>query len=70
MKTLQKKLNNPLLQAKTHWSILKTFYNEKKITIIPPLLIDHNFVTDIQTKFFAEQCTPLKNSSVLPAKCF
>ena len=27
---LAKKLNNPLLQAKTYWSILKTFYNEKK----------------------------------------
>ena len=36
-------------------------------------MIDNNFVADIQTKenilnkFFAEQCTPLKNSSVLPA---
>ena len=45
----------------------------KKIPITPPLLIDDNFVTDIQTKanifnkFFAEQCTPLKNSSVLRA---
>ena len=28
---LAKKLNNPLLQAKTYWSILKTFYNDKKI---------------------------------------
>ena len=28
---LNKKLNNPLLQANTHWSILKTFYIEKKI---------------------------------------
>ena len=27
---LGKKLNNPLLQAKTYWSILKTFYNGKK----------------------------------------
>ena len=27
---LAKKLNNPLLQAKTYWSILKSFYNEKK----------------------------------------
>ena len=26
---LEKKLNNPLLQAKTYWSILKTFYNDK-----------------------------------------
>ena len=28
---LAKKLtNNPLLQAKTYWSILKTFYNDRK----------------------------------------
>ena len=45
---------------------------KKKIPIISPLLIDDNFVTDIQTKanifntFFAEQYTPL-NSSVFPA---
>ena len=36
-------------------------------------MIGDNFVTDIQTKanifnrFFAEQCTPLKNSSAFPA---
>ena len=39
---------------------------------MPPLLIDHKFVTDIQAKanifnkFFADQCTPLKNNSMLP----
>ena len=44
----------------------------KKFPLIPPLLIDHMFVTDIQTnanifnKFSIEQCTPLKNSSALP----
>ena len=69
---LAKKLNNPLLQAKTYWSILKTFYNDKKIPHIPPLLVDDKFVTDIQkkanvfNKFFAEQCTPLNNNSSLP----
>ena len=69
---LAKKLNNPLLQVKTYWSILKTFYNDKKIPLIPPLLIEDKLVTDIQTKtnifntFFAEQCTPLKNDSLLP----
>ena len=69
---LVKKLNNPLLQAKTYWSILKSFYNKKKIPIIPPLLRDDKYVTDTQmkanifNKFFAEQCTPLKNNSVLP----
>ena len=67
-----KKLNNPLLQVKTYWSILKTFYNDKKFPLILPLLIDDKFVTDIQAKanilnkFFADQCTPLKNNSMLP----
>ena len=42
---LEKKLNNPLLQTKTYWSIIKTLYNEKNP--IPPLLIDNMFVTDI-----------------------
>ena len=69
---LAKKLNNPLLQAKTYLSILKSFYSEKKIPIILSLLIDDKYVTDTQMKanifnnFFAEQCTPLKNNSVLP----
>ena len=70
---LAKKLNNLLLQTKTYWSILKTFYNDKKILLIPPLLEDDKFVTDMKTKadifnkFFSEQCTPLKNDSKLPS---
>ena len=65
-------MNNPLLQAKTYWQILKTYYSDKNIPLIPPLFIDDKFVTDIRTKanifnkFFAEQCTPLRNGSVLP----
>ena len=68
---LAKRLNNPLFQVKTYWSIPKTFYNDKKIPIIPSLLIDDKFVTDIQMKanifnnFFANKCTPLKNNSIL-----
>ena len=70
---LAKKLNNPLSRTKTNWSILKTFYNNKKTPQIPPLLEDDKFVTDMKTKadifnkFFAEQCTPLKNDSKLPS---
>ena len=70
---LGKKVNNPLLQVKAHWSILKTFCNGKKILVISPLLIDDKFVTDMKAKanifnkFFAEQCTPLKNESKLPS---
>ena len=69
---LGKKLNNPLVQAKICWSILKTFYNGKKIPLIPPLLVNDKFVTDMKAKadilnkFFAKQCTPLKNDSKIP----
>ena len=65
--------NNPLLQTKAYWPITKTFYNEKKILQIPPLLEDYKFVTDMKTKadifnnFFAEHCTSLKNDSKLPS---
>ena len=61
-----------MLQAKTYWSILKSFYNDRKVPLIPPLLIDDKFVTDIQTKtnifnkLFADQFQPLKNASDLP----
>ena len=56
-----------------YWSILKTFYDDKKIPLIPPPLIEKKFATDtrrkanILNKFFAEQCTPFKNGSVLPS---
>ena len=45
----------------------------KKIPLIPPLSIDRKIVIDVRTKsnifnkFFAEQCTPLKNDSILPS---
>ena len=65
------------MQAKTNWSILKTFYNEKKIPITLPLLIDDEFVTDIQTKAnifnksVADQCTLLKTTVYFQkAKCY
>ena len=61
---LAKTLNNSVLQA------------YKKIPIIPPPLIDNKFVTDTQTeayifnKFLVEQCTPLRNDSMLPTNVF
>ena len=72
MKTFAKILNSPLLQAKTYWSNLTTFYNDKKIPLIPRLLIDDKNVTNIKTKtnifneYFAELFTLLKKSSLLP----
>ena len=62
-----KKLSNSLLQTKTYWSILETFYKDKKIPLISPLLVLNKFVTDINTKahnfneYFSQQCPPLKS---------
>ena len=69
---LAKKLNDPQINAKTYWSILKTFFNGRKIPTIPPLLIDGKIVSDFKEKanifneFFCRQCTPLSNGSKCP----
>ena len=71
---LAMKLNNPNTSSKTYWSILKTFYNGRKIPIIPPLIKDGKLESDFKIKanhfnsFFASQCTPLVNNSKLPDK--
>ena len=62
---LANNLIDPTTSSKTYWSILKTFYNGRKIPIIPPLLINDNLETDFKKKahhfnvFFASKCTPL-----------
>ena len=49
------------------------YYNNKKIPLIPLLLVDNKFVTKIKTKtiifskYHAEPCTLVKNSSVIPS---
>ena len=63
---LSKKLNNLLLQAKTYSSILKTFYNEKKIPLIPPLLVDDKFVTEFRTKDLISYPDIWKRSNIIP----
>ena len=42
--------NDPKTNAKTYWSILKTFYNGKKVLIIPPLLINNKLISDFKLK--------------------
>ena len=67
------KLNNPNTSAKTYWSILKSFYNDTKVPLIPPLLVNNKIASDFTKKanlfndFLATQCTTLTNSSVLPS---
>ena len=60
---MNRKLNNSLTSNKNEWSIMKTFFNDKKAPVIPPLLFNGAFVTDFEEKAkifnssFAKQCT-------------
>ena len=71
-KRLPIKLSDSKTAPKTYWSILKIFVNGLKIPLIPPLLVNNEFVTDFLVKanlfndFFREQCRPIKNDSSLP----
>ena len=66
------KLSNPETSSKFYWPILKSFVNDKKISIIPPLYHNGNVIIDFRQKaelfnsFFTEQCSILQNSSELP----
>ena len=62
---LSSKLDNPKTSAKTYWSILKTFYSRKTISLIPPLLHNNTLITDIFNTSFAPQCTTCTNNSVI-----
>ena len=69
---LSNKLSNDKLNGKCYWTILKRFFNGKKIPCIPPILHEDKFVTDFQIKseifnsHFAKQCSALKNESRIP----
>ena len=45
---LSLKLNNLHTSAKTWWSILKSFYNDIKAPLIPPLLVNNKIVSILQ----------------------
>ena len=69
---LSDKLNDPETRSKAYWSILKTPYNGKNIPLIPPILVYNKLISNFQEKanyfneFFASQCTPISDDSVLP----
>ena len=66
------KLSNSKTSSKSYWSILKTFFCDKKVPVIPPLLFNNEYITDFNAKanifntYFSNQCSLLDNSSVIP----
>ena len=67
------KLVNPSTSAKTYWSILKTSAYGRKVPVIPPLLINNEFISNVKTKanyfnrFFNKQCTAISMDSSIPS---
>ena len=70
--SLSKKLIDPRTRAKAYWNVLKSFFSGKKIPLIPPLYFNNEFISNFKEKaeifndFFANQCTIISNSSILP----
>ena len=70
---LAAKFVNPGTSAKTYWLILKTFANGRKVPMIPPLLINNEFISNFKTKanhfsiFFNQQCTAISTDSSIPS---
>ena len=67
---------NLLISTKTYWPTVKSFLNNKKIPCIPPLFYQNRYFTkykdkaELFTNFFANQCSLIKNSSLLPSVLF
>ena len=62
---LPNKLNDPNTSAKAYWSIIKTIFNDKKVPVIPTILVNNKLVTNFKDKanifndFFSKQCQPI-----------
>ena len=73
---LSKKLSDPKTSPKAYWSILKSFYGDKRVPIIPPLYENNRYVSDFKAKadlfntHFSKQCSLISNSSSLPDERF
>ena len=75
-KLSQKLIYNRKVNPKVYWSLLKTLLSDSKIPCIPPLIIDDEFVIDVNKKaklfndFFAKQCSIIENNSSLPSEIY
>ena len=70
---LAAKLVNPSASAKTYLSIWKTFANGWKVPVIPPLLVNNEFISNFKTKandfnrFLNRQYTAISTDSSIPS---
>ena len=70
--SLAKRLNDPKAVAKIYWSIIKTFVNGSRSSLIKPLSVGNRYVADFLAKadlfndFFSKQCCTIVNNSSLP----
>ena len=47
------KLDNPKSVPKTYWTIINKFLSNKKIPIIPPILVNGELVADLNKKLIS-----------------
>ena len=47
---MSSKLDNPGTAPKTYWSIINRFINNKKIPVIPPILVDGDLISHFKEK--------------------
>ena len=73
LKRLGDKLNDSNTPQKVYWKIVSKVLNKCKTSLIPPLLINNEFITNCKDKathfnnFFSNQCKIIENGSILPA---
>ena len=73
---LGNKVNDPNTSQKSYWKISNRVMNKCRAPKIPPLFVNNLFILNCREKakyfndFFAKQCKPVINSSVLPALSF
>ena len=64
---------DPLTRTKCYWSLLKTELIGKKVSYIPPIFHNNNYVTDFKERsgifnsFFTNQCSLISNNTILPS---
>ena len=73
---LGNKVNDPNTSQKSYWKIINRVINKCRAPKIPPLLVNNLFIINCREKakyindFFAQQCKPVINRSVLPTLSF